>query len=715
MNLRCLCLAAAAVTLLPITSPAQAPATQQHGINLSAMDPSVRPGDDFYLFCNGAWVARTEIPADRTGVTGFSQLAERTDKQITAIIQTATQTNSNLTASPLTPEQHPPTTDAQRIANLYASYLNQPAIEAAGLKPLQPAFARIDAITDPHTLATALGQTLRADVDALNAGRFHTDNLFGLWVAPGFHDPHHYAAYFFQGGLTLPSRDYYVDPSAHMTEVRQQFTTHAATLFRLAGLSKSQADADARAARVVALETAIAKVHISLADSENIRKADNLWSTADFPTKAPGLDWPTFFAAAQLSNQPQLYVWQPTAVTAEAALVAATPLDTWRDFLRLHEIEALAPYLPKAFADESFHFFDTTLTGAEQQRPRDRRARDLVNLTLGDAVGKLYAAQYFPESSKQQVQQLVANLLAAYHQRLEAITWMAPSTKAEALHKLQTLRVSVGYPDHFRTYDGLDIRPDDLAGNIIRARLFEYRYSLARIGQSTDPGEWSMTPQTVNAVEMPLNNALNFPAAILQPPFFDPAAPAAANYGAIGTVIGHEISHTFDSEGSDFDAEGRVRDWWTPADRAHFEASTAALAAQFDTYEVLPGLHVNGRQTLGEDIADLAGLNASLDAFHASLHGHPATTTGNAANQQLQPGAAATTFTGDQQFFIAFGQNWQGKTREAALRRQILTDGHAPGPIRAQTVRNLDAWYTGFHVDPAQKLYLPPDKRIHIF
>ena len=649
------------------------------------MDPSVRPGDNFYLYSNGAWVARTEIPADRTVITTFSQIAERTDKQVSAILTSVMQ--SNPAAG----------TDARRIADLYASCMNEGATEAAGLKPLQPAFSRMEGIKDQHTLAEALGLSLRADVDALNAGQFHTANLFGLWVAPGFHDPHHYAPYLFQGGLSLPSRDYYLDASAHMTEVRQQFAAHAATMFRLAGFDNPEG----RAARVMALETAIAKVQISLADSENIKKADNLWTMADFASKAPGLDWTTFFAAARMGAQKEIYVWQPAAVTAEAALVGTTPLDTWRDFLRLHAIEAMAPDLPHAFSDEAFHFFGTVLSGAPQQRPLDRRARDLVNLTLGEAVGKLYAADYFPASAKQQAQALVANLLTVYHQRLEAITWMAPSTKAEALHKLSTLRVSVGYPDHFRTYDGLEIRPEDLAGNVERAHMFEYRYHLGRIGQPTDPGEWSMTPQTVNAVEMPLNNALNFPAAILQAPFFDPLAPAAANYGAIGTVIGHEISHTFDSEGSDFDAEGRVRDWWTPADRAHFEASTSALAAQFDTYEAMPGVHVNGRQTLGEDIADLAGLNAALDAYHLSLHGGVAPKVGE--------------FSGEQQFFIAFGQNWQGKAREASLRRQILTDGHAPGPIRAETVRNLDAWYADFGVQPGQTLYLAPDKRVRIF
>ena len=656
-----------------------------HGISLQAMDREVRPGDDFYLFCNGHWAKSTEIPADRTSISGFSQLGEHSSQQIASLIEAAIHANA------------PVGTDTRRIADLYASYLNEAAIEAGGAGPLAAALGRIAAIKDPQTLAAALGGTLRSDVDALNAGQFHTANLFGLWVAPGFHDPHHYAPYFFQGGLTLPSRDYYLDSSAHMAEVRGQFATHAAMMFRLAGFDHPED----RATRVIALETAIAKVQISLADSENIRKANNLWSAADFTAKAPGLDWNAYFTAASLSKVSSLYVWQPTAVTAEAALVASTPLDTWRDFLRLHLIEAYAPALSHSFAEESFHFFGTVLSGALQQRPRPRRALDTVNVTLGEAVGKLYAERFFPASSKVQAQALVANLLIVYRQRLEALTWMAPSTKAEALAKLKTLRVSVGYPDHFRTYNGLEIRPDDLAGNLERARIFEYSYNLGRIGQPTDPDEWSMTPQTVNAVEMPLNNALNFPAAILQPPFFDPSAPAANNYGAIGTVIGHEISHTFDSEGSDFDSEGRVRDWWTPADREHFEKSTAALAAQFDRYEVLPGLHVNGRQTLGEDIADLAGLNAAFDAYHLALRG--------------QTAPAVNGFTGDQQFFIAFGQNWQGKSREAAQRRQILTDGHAPGPVRAETVRNLDAWYADFAVEPDEKLYLAPDARVKIF
>ncbi len=656
-----------------------------HGIRPADMDPAIKPGNDFYAYSNGAWQRRTEIPADRTSINGFSEVAERTSVQIGNIVHEAVSANAA------------PGTDTKRIADLYASMLNEQAKDTHGMDPLKPEFAAIDGIHTQRDFASALGQTLRTDVDALNLGQFHTANLFGLWVAPGFHDPHHYAPYVFEGGLTLPSRDYYLDGGAHMADIRKQYTTFAATMFRLAGFSNP----DERAARVIALETSIAKVHISLADSENIRKADNLWTAADFTSKAPGLDWPVFFQAAALPQQKEFYVWQPAAVTEEAALVGATPVSTWQDFLRLHAILANAGALSQEIRTENFRFFGTVLTGAPQQRPLERRALDLVNGSLGDAVGKLYAQRYFPEQSKREAQALVANLLAVYHQRLEAITWMAPSTKAEALAKLKTLRVSVGYADHFRSYDGLEIEPDDLAGNVHRIALFDYHYNLGRIGKPTDPDEWCMTPQTVNAVQMPLNNALNFPAAILQPPFFDAAAPSAANYGAIGSVIGHEISHTFDSEGSDFDSEGRVRDWWTGTDRAHFNASTAALAAQFDTYEPLPGVHVNGKQTLGEDIADLAGITAALDAYHVSLDGKTA--------------ATVSGLTGDQQFFIAFAQNWQGKAREAALRRQVLTDGHAPGPVRAQTVRNLDAWYTDFGVKPGEKLYLAPNARVHIF
>jgi len=675
---------AALLSTLCLTSAfAQAP--EVPGVALSDIDHSIKPGDNFYLYANGAWINRTTIPADRIAVGNFSLLDDRADKQVADIIAKAAQSNPA------------PNTDLRRIADLYHSYMDESAIEHHGLSALQPDLTRIAAIKTRQDLARALGLTLRADVDALNMTNYHTPNLFGLWVAPGFNDPDHYAPYLMQGGLVLPSRDYYLDDSAHMQEIRTKYAAHVAAMFKLAGFS----DPEARAGRVIALEHAIATQHISLADNENIKHANNLWQASDFSTKAPGLDWPEYFRAAGLGSQTSFYVWQPTAFKGEAALVASTPLDTWKDYLVLHLLEASAPNLPKPFADERFSFFGTTLSGAPEQRPRDQRAVDLVNLTLGQAVGKLYAQRYFSPEAKAQAEALVANLIAAFHHRLETITWMAPATKAEAIRKLGTLKVSVGYADTWRTYDGLDIQPNDLAGNLLRASLFEYHYSLHRIGQPTDRSEWVLTPQTVNAVNLPLDNGLNFPAAILQPPFFDPQAPAASNYGAIGSIMGHEISHTFDTEGAAFDSQGRVRDWWTPADFAHFDQVTTALANQFDTYEPLPGLHVNGRQTLGEDIADLGGIAAAYDAFHASLHG--------------QSAPEIEGLTGDQQFFLAFGQNWKDKVREAALRQQILTDPHAPPEDRAQTVRNIDAWYPAFNVQPTDKLYLTPDQRIRIW
>jgi len=665
-----------------------APLTQAqdtHGVALSSIDHSVKPGDNFFLYANGEWIKRTELPADRASIGSFSIIADRTDKQVAGIIADAAKANAAAG------------TDTSRIADLYASFMDTATIDTRGFAPAKPELDRIAAIKTQHDLARVLGLTLRADVDALNATNYHTANLFGLWVAPGFNDPDHYAPYLLQGGDVLPSRDYYLSDTPHMKDVLAKYTTHVATMFKLAGFDHPEE----RAAHVLELEKAIAAQQISLADDEDIHRANNLWSTADFADKAPGLDWAEYFRAAGLGTQKSFYVWQPTAFKGESALVASTPLDTWKDYLAYHALEAHAGALPKPIADEDFAFFGTTLSGTQQQRPRDKRAIALVNGVLGDAVGKLYVQQYFSPQAKAEAQAMVANLLAAFHQRLENITWMAPATKAEALRKLGTLRVSVGYPDHWRSYDGLVIHADDLYGNVERAGLFGLQYSISRIGKPVDRSEWCMVPQEVNAVNLPLDNGLNFPAAILQAPFFDPEAPAASNYGAIGAIMGHEISHTFDSEGAAFDSQGRVRDWWTPEDLAHFNAATAALAAQYDAYEPFPGVHVNGRQTLGEDIADLGGIAAAYDAFHASLHGQPATPVDG--------------LNGDQQFFLAFGQAWQSKAREASERRQIATDPHAPAQYRADTVRNSDAWYPAFDVKPGEALYLAPDKRVRIW
>ncbi|RSL16022.1 endothelin-converting enzyme [Edaphobacter aggregans] len=656
-----------------------------HGIAIANMDTSVRPGDDFYSFANGGFIAHTKLPPDRATIGVFTVLSDLSSERTTSIIQDAAKANAV------------PGTDQRKIADLYHSYMDEAAIETHGLATLKPHLAEIAAISSPQQLAHALGLSLRADVDALNNTNFHTPNIFGLWVAPSFNDPDHYAPYLLQGGLQLPNRDYYLSTSPRMQEIRTKYQAHIAAMFRLAGIS----DAEARATRVLTLETAIAKVHISLADSEDIHKANNPWTPADFSTNAPGLNWPEFFRAAGLDKQTTFIVWQPIAFTGEAALVSSQPIDAWKDLLAYHLIEAYAAASSKALADESFAFFGQTLSGTPQQRPRDVRGARLVSGLLGGPVGQIFAQQYFSPEAKAQAEALVSNLIAAFRQRLENLTWMAPATKAEALAKLGTLQVGIGYPDHWRSYAALEVTPDNLFLNLWRSDLFEYHYDVGRIGTTVDRREWTMNPQTVNAVNLPLHNGLNFPAAILQPPFFDPKAPAAVNYGAIGTVIGHEISHTFDSEGAAFDSKGRVRNWWTPEDLAHFNAAAAALAAQYDTYKAFPDLAVNGRQTLGENIADVAGLTAAYDGYHASLNGKPAPMDGN--------------FTGDQQFFIAFAQNWGSVVRDATLRQQILTDPHAPGRFRAATVRNNDAWYPAFDVQPTDKLYIAPKDRVQLW
>ena len=658
---------------------------EQHGIAVDNMDRSVKPGNNFYEYANGDWIARTQIPPDRAGVDVFTKLADLSNKRTADLITEIAKSNP------------PAGSEMRKVADLYNSYMDEALVEAKGLAPLKSHLDAIEAIRDKKELAHLLGGTLRADVDPLNNTNFHTPNLFGMWVAPGFTDPDHYTAYLLEGGLQLPDREYYVSESAHMTTLRGHYQTQIANMMKLAGFS----DAEARAKKILELEHLIAQTHRPLAENEDIYKANNPWEQADFAKKAPGLDWSEYFRGAGLIGVKSFIVWQPEAFTGEAKLVGSVPLDTWKDWLRFHLIEAYGGVLPKAIADERFAFFGKELSGAQQQRPRWQRGVFVVDGLLGDAVGKVYAQKYFPPEAKAQAQEMVTNLLAAFRKRIEALSWMDPSTKKEAEAKLSTLYVGIGYPETWHDYSNYEVKPDDLFGNIWRGSLSEYQRQVDRLGKKPDRKEWSMTPQTVNAVNLPLQNALNFPAAILQPPFYDPKAPAAANYGAIGTVIGHEISHTFDTEGSTFDAEGRFRNWWTPSDRKHFEDATAALAAQYDSYAPFPDLHVNGKQTLAENIADLAGIHAAYDGFKASLDGKTA---------PMEDG-----FTGDQQFFIAFGQNWGEKVRDAALRTQVMTDEHAPGQYRADTVRNVDPWYEAFDVKAGQTLYLPPDKRVSIW
>src|ERR1700719_1041759 len=621
---------------------------ETHGIAVANMDRSVKPGDDFYHYANGDWTKRTEIPPDRAEIDVFSRLGDLSNKRTADLIEEIAKSNP------------PAGSGARKVADLYNSYMDEAGIEVKGVAPLRPHLDAIAGIHDKQELARAFGETLRADVDALNNTSFYTPNLFGLWVAPGFNDSEHYKAYLMQGGLGLPDREYYLDDSERGRNLRAQYQTHVAAILKLAGFS----DTDARATRILELEHAIAQTHRSLADNEDIHKANNTWTRADFSAKAPGLDWTEYFRGAGINQVDSFIVWQPEAFTGESALVASPPLETWRDWLAFHLVEDYARVLPKAFVDERFAFFGKVLSGTTQQRPRWQRGVFMVDGLLGDDVGQVYAQRYFSPEAKAQAQAMVANIIAAFRKRIEALSWMDPATKAEAQAKLTTLYVGIGYPETWRDYSAYDVKAGDLFGNFWRGGLFDYHRDVARLGRPVDRKEWCMTPQTVNAVNLPLHNGLNFPAAILQPPFFAAQRPAAANYGAIGTVIGHEISHTFDTEGSSFDSKGRVRNWWKSADFAHFTAATGRLAAQYDTYKPFPDLSVNGKQTLGENIADVAGLSAAFDGYRASLRGETPPVYGG--------------FSGTQQFFIAFGQNWESKSREAALRRQVMTDEHAP-------------------------------------
>ncbi len=658
--------------------------TPNSGIDVSGMDKSVAPGDDFNEYANGGWIKATPIPADKARYGIFTMLADETRNRTRTLIEEAVKAGSNATG------------DTRRIADFYSSFMDEAAIEAKGIAPLKPRLDEIAAIKDRRDLARVVGSRLRADVDALNNTNFETTNLFGVWVTQGLTDPEHSYPYLLQGGLGMPDREYYVSPSPHMAELRKEYQGHIAAVLKLAGL----ADAEARAAHVFALEMKMAQVHATRTESEDVHHVVS-WKRAELAAKAPGLDWPVLLDAAGLKDAPVFLVWHPKAVPGLSALAAKEPLEAWKDWLAFHAVERASAFLPQRFVDEHFRFYGKVLSGVPELQPRWQRGVDFTNAVLGEAVGRLYVQRYFPAETKAKVQAMVADLVRAFAKRIDALTWMSPETKAKAKAKLETLKVGVGYPDRWEDYSGLEIVAGDALGNAQRAGLFEYHRQLAKLHQPVDRSEWWMTPQTVNAVNLPLQNALNFPAAILQPPYFDANADAAHNYGAMGAIIGHEISHSFDDQGSQFDAEGRLINWWTKADFEHFKAAGEALAAQFDQYRPFPDLAVNGHQTLSENIADVAGLLDAHDAYRLSLGG--------------KPDAVKDGFTGDQRFFISFGQSWRNKTRDAALRRQIATDGHAPAQYRADTVRNLDDWYEAFGVQPGQKLYLAPKDRVRVW
>ena len=686
-----LLLGAATVTLGPVAckqGPTDTAATPTAGTELGVekawMDTGVKPGDDWYEYADGGWMKTTQIPADRSRVGAFWIASEKTDAQLGSLMSAIVKSDADAG------------TNEGKVKAFYNAYLDTKAIDAAGMSPVQADLARFDAISDKKQLSTVLGSQVRADVDPLNATNFQTENLFGVFVTQALKGGE-VVPYILQGGIGMPEREYYLSSDPKMAELRTAYRQYIEDMLTAAGI----ADAKAKAQKVYDLEMKIARAHQPREDSENWKKASGLWSQADFASKAPGIDWSSFFQAAQLSGAKTFDAYHPEAITRLSALVASEPLDAWKDWLVFHQINANASVLPSKLDNLHFAFYGTKLTGTEQQRPRDKRALAAVNTYLGDALGKLYTDKYFPAADKARIQQMVGNIKAAFVKRIDALDWMAQSTKDEAKKKVQTMEVGVGYPDTWKDYSSFQVDPHNAYANQQAGALVNYKQQLAKIGKPMDRREWWMNAQLVNAVNLPVQNALNFPAAIMQPPFYDPKADDAFNYGAIGSVIGHEISHSFDNNGAEFDSTGAMRNWWTDADKKKFEQAGKALADQFGQYEPFPGLHVNGALTLGENIADVAGLAAAYEAYHASLNGKEA--------------PAIDGFTGDQRFFLAFAQAWATKAREASLRQQIATDGHAPGQYRALTVRNQDAWYKAFDVQPGEKLYLAPEKRVKVW
>ncbi len=655
---------------------------QHSGIDIAGMDRSVDPGDNFFAYSNGTWYKNTEIPNDRSSVGIFQGIAVDVAQRTAGLINDAGKSN---------------TPDSKMVADFYAAFMDEASIESRGLTPINDELKTIAAINNISKLSGVLGSQLRSDVDPLNSTNFYTERLFGVWISADFNNPKINVPYLLQGGLGLPDRDLYLNDDAGTVALQDKYRAHIANVLKLANI----ADADAKAARIYELEHQIAKTHGTREDSVDVAKANNPWKLGDFPKAAPGMDWKAYFASAGLSKQPMAMVWHPGAIKGISALVASQPVDTWKEYLTFRTIERSSGLLPKAFADEAFNFNGRQLSGARVQRSRDQRGVSFTSNSLGDVVGKMYCEKYFPATAKAAINDLVKKIIAAFRTRIDKIDWMSAETRAKAKAKVDTLYVGVGYPDKWRSYAGLKIDPKDPLGNTQRVSLFNYQYYLAKLGKPVDKGEWWMKAQEVNAVNYPLQNALSFPAAILNPPFFDANADPVANYGSIGSVIGHEISHSFDATGAMFDAEGKLQNWWTTEDLKHFKDSSKMLADQFDAYEPLPGLHINGKLTLDENIADLAGLAAAYDGYRAAYGGKEAPTVEG--------------LTGDQQFFVAYGQAHRGKMRDQTLRAIVMTDGHSPDRYRSYTVRNLDAWYSAFNVQPGKLLYLAPADRVKVW
>jgi putative endopeptidase len=646
------------------------------GFDMAGMDASVLPGDDFNRYANGAALDRTVIPGDRSSYgISFGLLRELSDNRVKAMVDGLV-ARTDLTAG----------SDEQKIADAYRSYMDTARIEALDAQPLQPYLAAIRAADSHEAMAAYMGQTI---------GRIGS-SFFGTGITTDQKNPNRYVVSTSQSGLGLPNRDYYLSPL--FAEKKLKYEAYVAQMLGMAGWN----DPAGSAAAIVALETKIAEAHWTPAESRDRDRTYNEYTIQQLVSEAPGFDWAGYYGAARLGDVPRLIVRQNTALPKIAAIFAETPVETLQAWQAFQTVDQAASRLSQRFSDAQWEFRSRELSGALEQRSRDKRAISFTDGALGEALGRQYVAEYFPADSKAKMEQLVANLRTALSHRIETYSWMSAETKAAAQEKLAKFTVKIGYPERWRDYSALEVRPDDLFGNGERAGQFRWEYSLARLNEPVDKAEWGMTPQTVNAYYNSTNNEIVFPAAILQPPFFDPQADPAVNYGGIGAVIGHEIGHGFDDQGRKSDGNGVLRDWWTPADATAFNALTTRLGAQYNAFEPLPGHFVNGALTMGENIGDASGVAVGLEAYHLSLNG---------AEAPVLDG-----FTGDQRFFLGWAQVWQSKYRDDALKNRIATDPHSPDSVRIiAPLRNVDAWYEAFNVQPGSHYYLTPDERVRIW
>ena len=658
-------------------SAASAAPQRPSGISLADFDDTVRPQDSLYLAVNGNWLARTAIPSDKSNYGSFTMLSDNANTQLRGIIEELATAQGNK-----------PGSIEQKIGDHYATFMDEGRIEQLGVQPLQAQLNAIGSIQNAQDLPLLMAKLARGNISVPLSPYVHLDPK----------DSTRYAGDFWQWGLGMPDRDYYIDADSKFAALRQKYLQHLSKMLALAGIDTAGNGAQ----RIMALETRLAEAQWDKVDIRDAVKTYNPYTVSQLSTVAPQIDWTAYLQAVGYGGLEQILISQPSYVTALGKALAEVPLDDWKLYFQWQTINAYAPMLSSAFVDENFAFFQKTLNGIPENQPRWKRGVNMLETSMGEAIGQIYVQRYFPPENKARMEAMVKNLVVAYGQAIDTLDWMSEPTRKAAKLKLSKFQYKIGYPDQWRDYSKLEIVAGDLVGNAMRANIFEYDRNISKLGKPVDRGEWGMTPQTVNAYSNPEMNEVVFPAAILQPPFFDANADDAVNYGGIGAVIGHEISHGFDDQGSQYDGDGNLKSWWTDEDMKKFQAKIDALAAQYDRYEPIKSYHVNGKFTLSENIADLSGLTIAHQAYQLSLKGKPA--------------PVIDGLTGDQRFFMGWAQVWRRKYRDENLLTRLKTDPHSPSEYRADgVVTNMPSFYEAFAVKPTDKLYTPAEQRITIW